>query len=152
MDGLTSETQGPHSRLRRVRGVHGRAFGLVPISGTAFSCRNCWWLGQRSRHQYGLRARCLAGPTSVLRLDTPESECPHDPLVWASDSDWQEIAVELVNRNFCEPVHIDIEESGTVHKSVALSEKPALGLFNQLGQSMLAQPVGDASCGICGRV
>ena len=49
----------------------------------------------------------LLDPSLVWRLEPPESERPRTPLLRASDSDWREIAVELMNRNICEVIDFD---------------------------------------------
>ena len=44
----------------------------------------------------------LLDPSLVLKTDAQEDERPPDPMLWASDADWQELAVVLVKRNICE--------------------------------------------------
>ena len=60
----------------------------------------------------------MRDPSLGLRLDPPQSERPRNPLVWASDSDWREIAVDLVNRNICE--FIDFADIAEVRRQEVL--------------------------------
>ena len=47
---------------------------------------------------------------ALLDLSQPnaqEDERPQDPTIWASEADWQELAVVLVNGGFCEPIEFN---------------------------------------------
>ena len=53
----------------------------------------------------------LVDPSLVLKPNAQEDERPRDPTIWASDADWQELAVALVNGNICELIEFnDIAE------------------------------------------
>ena len=49
----------------------------------------------------------LLDPSFVLKPNAEEDECPRDPTIWASDADWQELAVLLVNRNICDLIEFN---------------------------------------------
>ena len=49
----------------------------------------------------------LLDPSLALKTDAQEDERPGDPMIWASDTDWQELAVILVKRNICELVEFN---------------------------------------------
>ena len=49
----------------------------------------------------------LLDPGLVLKENTQEDVRPNDPMIWASDADWQELAAVLVNRNICELLEFD---------------------------------------------
>ena len=46
-------------------------------------------------------------PSLVLRSDALEDDRPRDPVMWASDVDWQELAVVLVKTNICELIELN---------------------------------------------
>ena len=49
----------------------------------------------------------LLDPSLVLKPNVQEDERPRDPTIWASDADWQELAVVLVGGNMCELIEFN---------------------------------------------
>ena len=49
----------------------------------------------------------LLDPGLVLKTYVQEHERSHDPMIWASVADWQNLAVVLVDWNTCELIELD---------------------------------------------
>ena len=88
-----------------------RTFGGLGKDLRSTSSGRSGWFGQCSGCQHGHCARRPSGPEPRAEANAQEDERPRDPTIWASDADWQELAVVLVNRNICELIEFnDIAE------------------------------------------
>ena len=88
-----------------------RTFGGLGKDLRSTSSGKSGWFGQCSGCQHGHCARRPSGPEPRAEANAQEDERPRDPTIWASDADWQELAVVLVNRNICELIEFnDIAE------------------------------------------
>ena len=88
-----------------------RTFGGLGKDLRSTSSGKSGWFGQCSGCQHGHCARHPSGPEPRAEANAQEDERPRDPTIWASDADWQDLAVVLVNRNICELIEFnDIAE------------------------------------------
>ena len=55
----------------------------------------------------GFVREALLDPSLVLKSTPLELDLSKDPMIWASDEDWQKLAVVLVDRNICELIEFD---------------------------------------------
>ena len=104
---LGGETASSHPWLRRGKNLHSARLDLE---------RTCATL---SPVEVG-----DLGPVREGLLDNAQgNECSQDPMFWASQADWQELAVVLVNQNICELVGSNetVEGNGKVQSGQHLN-------------------------------